>query len=327
MPSFPATRMRRLRATPALRASVRETVLRPANLGLPMFVHELDEPAPIPSMPGHARLPVDDAVALARRAQEAGLAGVMLFGIPQAKDAEGAESWNPDGVLQRAVRAIRAEVPELPVYTDVCMCGYLDHGHCGPVDDEGRIVNDVALESIVRIALSHADAGATVLAPSDMMDGRVGAIRAALEEHGHHDVAIMTHAAKFASAFYGPFRDAAGSAPAFGDRRAYQMDPANGDEAVREALLDMDEGADMLMVKPALSYLDVIHRVRERTGMPVACYHVSGEYAMAKAAAANGWVDERGVILEALTGMCRAGATVIFTYAALDAAGWLAEGA
>ena len=326
--AFPATRLRRLRRTGALRDMVRETRLHPADLVLPMFVvHGSGVRNPIGSIPGHAHMSIDVAVAEAERAASAGLGGILLFGLPAEKDELGSEAWSDEGIVQLAVRAIKERCPELVVITDVCLCQYTAHGHCGVLDDTGAVRNDDTLELLARVAASHAAAGADVVAPSDMMDGRVSAIRAALDEAGHHDVALLSYSTKFASAYYGPFREAAESAPGKGDRRAYQMDPANGSEAVRESVLDADEGADMLMVKPALAYLDIVHRVKQETGLPLAVYNVSGEYAMVKAAAANGWIDERAVQLETLVGMRRAGADVIISYAALEAAAWLAEDA
>lgn len=325
--AFPASRPRRLRRTPAIRELVRETHLNARDFVLPMFVtHGEGVREPFESIPGHARLSVDLAVELAREADAAGIGGVLLFGIPASKDAIGSEAWASDGIVQQAVRAIREATPELLVITDVCLCQYTDHGHCGVLEDDGTVRNDPTLDLLAKVAVSHADAGAHIVAPSDMMDGRVAALRGALDAARHTDVALLSYSTKFASAFYGPFREAADSTPAQGDRRAYQMDPANGSEAVRESEIDADEGADMLMVKPALAYLDIVRRVKESTGLPLAVYNVSGEYAMVKAAAANGWIDERAVQLETLTSMRRAGADVIITYAALEAAAWLAEG-
>lgn len=322
---FPETRMRRLRRTSSLRAMVRESVLDPASFVLPIFVqHGTSTRTPMESIPGHARLTIDHAVELAAEAESVGVGGVILFGIPAVKDERGSEAFDDEGIVQMAVRAIKARCERLTVMTDVCLCQYTSHGHCGVVQG-GEILNDVTLELLADIAVSHARAGADVVAPSDMMDGRVAAIRAQLDaEHCQH-VAILSYSAKYASAWYGPFRDAAGSTPQFGDRRSYQMDPANSDEAVRECLLDIEEGADMLMVKPALAYLDVVQRVKAETGMPLAVYNVSGEYALIKAAAEKGWVDERAVTLESLIGMKRAGADVIISYSSLDAARWIAE--
>ncbi len=323
---FPETRMRRLRATSALRAAVRETTLAAGQLVLPLFVAEGGpEREPIAAMPGVERLSIAQAVAETREAASAGLAGVLLFGIPTLKDREGSAAWDEQGVVQQAVRAIKRELPELLVITDVCLCEYTDHGHCGVPDGEGRIDNDASLQLLARTAVSHARAGADIVAPSDMMDGRVGAIRSALDGEGFLETPILAYSAKFASAFYGPFREAAGSAPSFGDRRSYQLDPANGREALREALLDVQEGADMLMVKPALAYGDLIRAVKEATGLPLVAYNVSGEYAMVKAAADAGYLDERATVLEILTSLRRAGADVIISYHAKDAALWLRQ--
>ncbi|MCW2955936.1 MAG: Porphobilinogen synthase, partial [Thermoleophilia bacterium] len=325
--AFPATRLRRLRRTTALRDLVRETHLRAGDLVLPMFViHGSDTREPLESIPGHARMTIDHAVAEAERAAAAGLGGVLLFGIPAEKDDEGSEAWDDDGIVQLAVRAIKQRLPELLVVTDVCLCHYTSHGHCGVLDDSGVVRNDDTLELLARVAVSHAAAGADVVAPSDMMDGRVHALRTALDDAGHDEVALLAYSTKFASAYYGPFRDAADSTPSTGDRRSYQMDPANGSEAVRESVVDAGEGADMLMVKPALAYLDIVRRVKDETGLPLAAYNVSGEYAMVKAAAERGWIDERAVQLETLTSMRRAGADIIITYAALEAAAWLRDG-
>ncbi|MCW2949671.1 MAG: Porphobilinogen synthase [Thermoleophilia bacterium] len=324
--SFPVTRLRRLRRTTALRALVRETHVDAGDLVLPIFVmHGNDVYEPFESIPGHGRMSIDRAVERAREAHAAGLGGVLLFGIPSGKDALGSAAWAADGIVQQAVRALRAELPELLVITDVCLCHYTQSGHCGVLQPDGSIDNDASLELLARVAVSHAEAGADIVAPSDMMDGRVGHMRAALDAAGHTDVALLAYSTKFASAYYGPFREAADSTPQSGDRRSYQMDPANGDEAVRESALDAGEGADMLMVKPALAYLDIMHRVKTSTQLPLVAYNVSGEYAMVKAAAGRGWIDERAVQLETLVGMRRAGADVIITYAALEAAAWLAE--
>ncbi len=326
--AFPATRLRRLRRTGALRDLVRETRLDAADLVLPMFVvHGSDIRRPIGAIPGHAHMSIDVAVAEAERAQAAGLGGILLFGLPAAKDETGSEAWDDEGIVQLAVRAIRERCPELVVITDVCLCQYTSHGHCGVLDEAGAVVNDETLELLSRIAVSHASAGADVVAPSDMMDGRIATMRGALDDAGHSDVALLSYSTKFASAYYGPFREAAESTPGRGDRRAYQMDPANGTEAVRESLLDADEGADMLMVKPALAYLDVVRRIKDETKLPLAVYNVSGESAMVKAAAEKGWIDERAVQLETLVGMRRAGADIIISYASLEAAAWLAEDA
>ena len=321
--AFPATRLRRLRGTPVLRDLVRETRLDASDLVLPLFVHARNGREPIAALPGVDRLSISAAVQEAGAARALGLPAVLLFGIPDAKDAEGSGAYDDEGIVQLATRAIKDAHPELLVMTDVCLCEYTDHGHCGLIDDAGAVDNDSSVELIARAAVSQARAGADVVAPSDMMDGRIGAVRTALDDEGFADVPIVAYSAKFASAFYGPFREAAGSTPAFGDRRAYQMDPANGDEAVREALLDAAEGADVVMVKPALAYLDVIRRVKDATRMPVAAYNVSGEYAMVKAGAAAGALDERAVVLETLTSIRRAGADIIISYHAKDAALWL----
>jgi porphobilinogen synthase len=322
--AFPATRMRRLRSTGALRDMVRETELSTKHLVYPMFVElGTDSRTPIESMPGIERLSISHAVEEAGAAQALGIPSVLLFGIPAEKDAQGSGAYDHEGVVQLAVRAIKEAHPELVVITDVCMCEYTSHGHCGIVREDGSVDNDVTLELLAKTAISHAAAGADAVAPSDMMDGRVGALRAQLDAEGHAETPIIAYSAKFASAFYGPFREAAESTPAFGDRRSYQMDPANADEAVREALLDVEEGADVVMVKPALPYLDVIRRVKEATRLPVAAYNVSGEYSMIKAAAAAGYLDERAAVLEALTGIRRAGADIVITYHAKDVAEWL----
>jgi porphobilinogen synthase len=324
--SFPQTRLRRLRATRALRGLVRETRLHSADFVYPMFIaHGIDRREPISTMPGIDRLSIAHAVAEAEEAATLGIPAVLLFGIPATKDEEGSGAWDDEGVLQLASRAIKDAVPELLVITDLCLCGYTSHGHCGVLRPDGVVDNDASLELLARIAVSQARAGADLIAPSDMMDGRVGVIRAALDDENHSDIPILAYSAKFASAFYGPFREAAGSTPAFGDRRAYQMDPANGDEALRESRLDVEEGADIVMVKPALPYLDVIRRVKDETQMPVAAYHVSGEYAMIKAASAAGYLDERTAVLETLTSIRRAGADFVITYHAKDAARWLQE--
>jgi porphobilinogen synthase len=314
--------MRRLRRTSALRDLVRETELSPRHLIQPLFVVTGEGVREeIPSMPGVERFSINEVVAEASELQAAGVGAVLLFGIPADKDEAGSGAYDEEGVVQLAVRALKEAHPDLVVITDVCLCEYTSHGHCGFVRD-GEVDNDITLELLARTAISHADAGADAVAPSDMMDGRVGAIRHQLDEEGHPNVAIIAYSAKFASAFYGPFREAAESTPEFGDRRGYQMDPANAREAVREVALDVEEGADMVMVKPALPYLDLIHRVRETTDLPVAAYQVSGEYSMLKAAAQNGWIDERQAVLESLTAIRRAGADVIVTYYAKDVAGW-----
>ena len=318
--AFPATRPRRLRRTPLLRDLVRETALSPRDFIYPLFVCPgRGRTQPVSSMPGVAQLSVDRAAEEAETVRGLGIPGVILFGVPEAKDPMGSEAYADHGVVQEAIRAIKDRVPDLLVVTDVCLCEYTDHGHCGLVED-GDVDNDGTLELLAREALSHARAGADVVAPSDMMDGRVGAIRTALDHDGFPQVAILSYAAKYASAFYGPFREAAESTPRFGDRRSYQMDPGNGDEALREVEADIAEGADMVMVKPALSYLDVISRVKRRFGFPTAAYNVSGEYAMIKAAARNGWLDESRVVPEVLLSIKRAGADWILTYFAKDMA-------
>ena len=321
---FPQTRLRRLRATGALRGLVRETNLTPSDFVYPMFVgHGIDRREPIEAMPGVDRLSIAHAVTEAGEAQALGIPAVLLFGLPAAKDEEGSGAWDDEGIVQLATRAIKEAHPDLIVITDLCMCEYTSHGHCGVLKPDGTVDNDATLELLARTATSQAKAGADIVAPSDMMDGRVGAIRHALDEDGHTDTPILAYSAKFASAFYGPFREAADSTPAFGDRRGYQMDPGNGDEAVREAKLDVEEGADIVMVKPALPYLDLIHRIKADTQMPLAAYNVSGEYAMVKAAAAAGYLDERATVLETLTCIRRAGADIVITYHAKEAARWL----
>jgi porphobilinogen synthase len=322
--AFPQTRLRRLRATRELRGLVRETSVEPADLVYPLFVaHGADRREPIGSMPGVDRLSIRHAVAEAAEAAALGIPAVLLFGIPASKDEEGSGAWDDEGIVKLATRAIKEELPDLVVVADLCLCEYTSHGHCGVVRADGRVDNDATLELLARTAVSQARAGADIIAPSDMMDGRVGAIRQALDEHGYEEIPILAYSAKFASAFYGPFREAADSAPEFGDRRGYQMDPANGREALREALFDVEEGADIVMVKPALPYLDVIAAIKRRTDMPVAAYNVSGEYAMVKAAAAAGYLDERTAVLEALTCIRRAGADIVISYHAKDAARWL----
>jgi porphobilinogen synthase len=313
-------RPRRLRRSAAIRSLVRETRLSPENFLYPLFaVTGEGQRRAVSSMPGVSQLSVDEIVKEAAAAKADGVPGVLLFGLPESKDAAGTGASDPEGPVQRAVRALKKEVPGLLVVTDVCLCEYTSHGHCGFVDGE-EILNDVTVNELARAALSHAAAGADIVAPSDMMDGRVGRIRDVLDEGGYPQVAIMSYAAKYCSAFYGPFREAADSAPAFGDRRSHQMDPANVDEALREVALDLDEGADIVMVKPALPYLDVIARVKEEFGVPTAAYHVSGEYAMLKAAARNGWIDEPRAMMETLTSIRRAGADIIITYYAREAA-------
>jgi porphobilinogen synthase len=313
-------RPRRLRRTESLRSLVRETRLAPDCFIYPLFVCPgRDVRREVPSMPGVFQLSVDQAVTEARAAQAEGIPAVLLFGLPDVKDPTGSAAWDPDGPVQAAIRALKREVKGLVVMTDVCLCEYTSHGHCGIVEGD-EIVNDASVEQLARAALSHAVAGADVVAPSDMMDGRVAAIRATLDGRGFNNTAIMSYAAKYCSGFYGPFRDAADSTPQFGDRRSHQMDPANVEEALREVEIDIAEGADIVMVKPALPYLDVLTRVKERFGQPTAAYQVSGEYSMLKAAAARGWLDEPRVMLEMLTGIRRAGADMIITYYARDAA-------
>jgi porphobilinogen synthase len=324
--SFPETRLRRFRRTPHLRRLVRETRLSPDNLVLPLFVCPGDGvEKPVGSMPGVAQQSVDRLVGTAREAFAEGVRSVLLFGIPEHKDETGSSAWSHGGIVQRALRALSKEVPGLIKIADVCFCEYTSHGHCGVLKGE-TVDNDVTLENLARQSVSLAEAGADVIAPSDMMDGRVGAIRQALDGSGFADTPILSYAVKFASGFYGPFREAAESAPAFGDRRSYQMDPANGREAMREAELDIEEGADMLMVKPALPYLDILVQLRWRFDLPLAAYHVSGEYSMIKAAAERGWIDYNRVMMESLLAIRRAGADLIMTYAARDAARLLAEG-
>jgi porphobilinogen synthase len=321
--AFPQTRLRRLRATRALRGLVRETSLEPADFVYPLFVaHGLDRREPIEAMPGIDRLSIGHAVAEAAEAAELGVPAVLLFGIPASKDEEGSGAWDEEGIVQLATRAIKEQLPDLIVITDLCLCEYTSHGHCGVLRD-GTVDNDATLELLSRTAVSQARAGADLVAPSDMMDGRVGVIRQALDEGGFAQTPILAYSAKFASSFYGPFREAADSTPAVGDRRGYQMDPANAREALRETRLDVEEGADIVMVKPALPYLDVIAAVKEQTGMPVAAYNVSGEYAMIKVGAAAGYLDERAAVLEALTCIRRAGADIVVTYYAKEAARWL----
>jgi porphobilinogen synthase len=311
---FPINRPRRLRRTDTLRRMIRETRLSPDDFIQPYFVCPgRDVRKPIGAMPGVAQMSVDNVVGASRETYAAGVPAVILFGIPPHKDATGTAAWNDQGEVQRTIRELKERVPGLVVITDVCMCEYTDHGHCGVVRDQD-VDNDATLELLVREALSHARAGADIVAPSDMMDGRVGAIRTALDEEGFGDVAIMAYSAKFASAFYGPFREAAESAPQFGDRRSYQMDPPNGDEAMREVALDLEEGADIVMVKPALPYLDLVYRVKQEFNVPVAAYNVSGEYSMIRAAGINGWIDEERATLEVLTSIKRAGADMILTY-------------
>ena len=317
---FPVTRPRRLRRTAALREMVRETRLAPTDFIYPLFVrHGKGIRTEIGSMPEQFHLSPDTLVDEVGAAAEDGVRAVLLFGIPEHKDASGSEAWDDGGAVQEGVRALKRAFPDVLVITDICLCEYTNHGHCGVVQD-GKVLNDPTLELLARAALSHAKAGADLVAPSDMMDGRVGAIRAALDGDGFEDTAILAYAAKYASAFYGPFREAAGSAPQFGDRRSYQMDPANAEEALREIAADLDEGADLVMVKPALAYLDVIRRAKDTFGVPIAAYNVSGEYSMLMAAAQRGWIDRERAILETLTSIKRAGASIILTYHAREAA-------
>ncbi len=326
---YPIYRPRRMRKTESLRRMIRETSLSKDDLVMPLFVCPgKGVRQEIPSMPGNFRLSVDELVPEVKEIDALGIPAIILFGIPETKDAVGSKAYSPEGIVQRALRAIKSEKPRLTVITDVCMCEYTDHGHCGPVKKDGEsctVDNDAALELLAKTAVSHAEAGADMAAPSDMMDGRVAAIRAALDEGGYQDVPIMSYAAKYASAFYGPFRDAADCVPQFGDRAAYQMDPPNSDEAIREVALDIEEGADIVMVKPALAYLDVICRIKQEFGYPVAAYNVSGEFAMVKAAAEKGWLDERRVVMEMLTSIKRAGADIILTYWAKHICKWLDE--
>lgn len=325
MSVFPIYRPRRLRANENLRRLVRETHLSVDDLIYPMFVvHGQSTANEISSMPGCYQYSVDKLVNAAKELASLGIPATILFGIPETKDPLGGEAYSEDGIIQQAVRAIKDAVPDLIVITDVCLCEYTDHGHCGIIED-GEVLNDPTLDLLVKESLSHAHAGVDVIAPSDMMDGRVGAIREALDDEGYDHIPIMAYSAKYASAFYGPFREAAESAPQFGDRRSYQMDPANAEEALREVALDIEEGADIVMVKPALSYLDIIHQVKTEFQMPVAAYNVSGEYTMIKAAAQNGWIDEKRVALELLTSIKRAGADMILTYFAKSAVEWLEQ--
>jgi len=323
---YPLYRPRRLRESPLVRKMVRETVLRTDDLIYPLFaVHGRGVRQPIGPMPGQFRLSIDELLKECKDAASMGIPAVLLFGLPAEKDPRGSEAYAEDGIIQQAVRAAKDTIPDLLVITDVCLCEYTSHGHCGVVED-GRVKNDPTLELITRTAVSHVEAGADMVAPSDMMDGRVAAVREGLDESGFTETPIMAYSAKYASAFYGPFREAADSTPQFGDRRSYQMDPANSAEAMREVALDVDEGADIVMVKPALPYLDIIARVKGEFGLPVAAYSVSGEYAMLKAAGQLGWLDEERAVLEALTGIRRAGADIIITYFAKDAARLIEQG-
>ena len=326
MTGFPALRLRRLRRTPGMRALFRETRLTPDRFVAPLFIRKgRAVREPISSLPGVSRMSPDEAAGEARALSELGIPAVILFGLPERKDETGSEAWDDTGAVQSGVREIKRAVPGMVVMTDVCLDEYTSHGHCGVIRD-GEVDNDATLPLLARAAVSHARAGADVVAPSDMMDGRVAAIREALDGAGMAETAILAYSAKSASAFYGPFREAADSAPKFGDRRGYQMDGANRREAMREIALDLEEGADAVMVKPALSYLDIIREARDRFDAPIAAYNVSGEYAMVKAASANGWIDEKRIVLEILTSIVRAGADFVLTYHARDAAAWLREG-
>lgn len=323
MSNFPIVRMRRTRQSEQLRGLVRETRLSVDQLIYPLFIAEdLSEPNEISSMPGIMQWPLEQLGREVERIAALGISSVLLFGIPSVKDGAGSQAYAEQGIIQRAIRHIKAVAPQLVVMTDVCLCEYTDHGHCGIIHN-GTVQNDESLELLARMALSHVEAGADLVAPSDMMDGRVGAIRHILDEHSFSAIPIMAYSAKYASGFYGPFREAAGSTPQFGDRRSYQMDPANVREALREVDLDIAEGADIVMVKPALAYLDVIRQVREHCNLPLAAYNVSGEFSMVKAAARNGWIDEQRIVMEVLTGIRRAGADMIITYFAPDVALWL----
>lgn len=318
-------RMRRLRANETIRSMVRENHVRVEDLIYPMFVMPGEKnKIEVPSMPGVYNFSLDEFVLALQEVVDLGIPSILLFGIPEIKDSVGSGAYHEHGIVQEAVRLAKKHFPELYVITDICLCEYTDHGHCGLIS-EGQILNDPTLDLLAQTALSHVRAGADMVAPSDMMDGRVAAIRERLDQEGYSHIPIMSYAAKFASGFYGPFREAAGSAPQFGDRKTYQMDPPNGDEAMREVGLDIEEGADIILAKPALSYGDIIYRTKQTFKVPVACYNVSGEYAMVKAAAANGWIDEKRIVMEALVGMKRAGADLIITYHALDVARWLKQ--
>jgi porphobilinogen synthase len=325
MSNFPIVRMRRMRQNEKLRGLMRETRLSIDQLIYPLFIaEEIGQPREVVSMPGIMQWPLEHLSREAERIAALGIPAVLLFGIPLHKDEVGSEAYNSEGIIQQAIRQLKASVPELLVVTDVCLCEYTSHGHCGLIRD-GSVQNDESLQLLSRMAISHVQAGADIVAPSDMMDGRVGALRRALDEEGFNQAPIMAYSAKFASGFYGPFREAAGSTPQFGDRRAYQMDPANAREALREVALDIAEGADIVMVKPAMAYMDVIRQVRDYCDLPIAAYNVSGEYSMIKAAAGNGWIDERRVVMEVLTGIRRAGADMLITYFAPEVAAWLKE--
>ncbi|HOV80200.1 MAG TPA: porphobilinogen synthase [Bacillota bacterium] len=323
--AFPVQRPRRLRASEGIRRLVRENRLSVDNLIYPVFVTGGENIArPVAAMPGVYNYSSDKLLEDVGEAVRLGIPGILIFGVPEVKDETGSGAYDENGVVQRAVRALKKEYPGLLVVTDLCLCEYTSHGHCGIVKD-GRVLNDPTLELLTRTAVSQAAAGADIIAPSDMMDGRVGSIRRALDDNGFESVPVMAYSAKYASSFYGPFREAAGSAPRFGDRKSYQMDPANSDEALREVWLDIEEGADIVIVKPAMAYMDVIRRVKDEFGYPVAAYNVSGEYSMVKAAAKNGWIDERGIVMELLTGIKRAGADIIISYHAKDVARWLQD--
>ncbi|MEW5768250.1 MAG: porphobilinogen synthase [bacterium] len=322
---FPVYRPRRLREKEALRGLIRETRITAANLVMPYFVvHGKGVKREITSMPGNFHFSIDELIKELEETKEWGIKAVLLFGIPAAKDAMASEAYAADGIIQSAIRDLKEKHSEILIITDVCLCEYMDHGHCGIVQG-GKILNDKSLDLLAKTALSHAEAGADMLAPSDMMDGRVKAIRETLDQAGYTHLPIMSYSAKFASSFYGPFREAASSTPAFGDRRSYQMDPANADEAIREVALDIEEGADIVMVKPALAYLDIIYRVKHEFGYPVAAYNVSGEFSMLKAASQRGWINESASVLEILTGIKRAGADIIITYSAKEAAKWIKQ--
>ncbi len=321
--SFPVRRLRRLRQNEHIRRMVRETTLHVNDLVYPVFItHGKDIARPVMTMPGIYCLSIDKLIKDLEEVVELKIPAILPFGVPAHKDEVGSGAYDNNGIIQQAVRAIKKAYPELLVITDLCLCEYTSHGHCGIIK-EGRVLNDPTLELLARTAVSHAEAGADMIAPSDMMDGRVGVIRRALDENGRHDISIMSYSAKYSSAFYGPFREAACSAPQFGDRKTYQMDPANSDEALREVWQDIEEGADIVMVKPALAYMDIIRRVKDEFGYPVAAYNVSGEYSMVKAAAKKGWIDERGIVMEIITGIKRAGADIIISYHARDVARWL----
>lgn len=325
MASFPTVRMRRTRQNEQMRSLVRETRLSVEQLIYPLFIAEgITEPREIGSMPGIMQWPVEGIAGEVKRVAALGIPAILLFGIPAMKDEVGSQAYATQGIIQQAIQRIKAEVPAMLVITDVCLCEYTSHGHCGVIRN-GDVHNDESLGLLARMALSHVEAGADIVAPSDMMDGRIGTIRQALDERGFSHVPVMAYSAKFASGFYGPFREAAASTPQFGDRRSYQMDPANAREALREVELDIEEGADIVMVKPAMPYLDIIRQVRDRCDLPIAAYNVSGEFSMIKAAAQNGWIDERRVVMEVLTGIRRAGADMIITYFAPDVAKWLRE--